>query len=127
MLGNRPCSVANCEDKQSKRHQFPDFNINPVLFKKWMDACANKELNSLDVHQIRRNRKICHKHFSIEFLMAKGRLSRNAFPTLFLPQPLCTYGKSGQMYCFFVDFFLNDLYLQFVDLMCNDYFCVFSR
>ncbi|KAJ8911189.1 hypothetical protein NQ315_006032 [Exocentrus adspersus] len=80
----RPCCVAKCENRHSKRHRFP--KNEPEIFKQWISNTQPVNHHELSQEQIYNKFYVCDNHFQQEcFVPGTHRgLRRDAVPTLFI-------------------------------------------
>ena len=87
MHSPRSCVVLGCiqKDRTVSRRVFPNFNSNPELFREWVVATGNPKLLNFSTDYIRRNFRVCDKHFPMEIAAMCSHLPRNCIPTLHIP------------------------------------------
>ncbi|KAK5648631.1 hypothetical protein RI129_003523 [Pyrocoelia pectoralis] len=79
------CTVEGCWDSKESKHRFPNSNIYPELFRKWLDLCNKKALFDLPPNLVYSNYRVCRLHFAEEDFGRNNRLLKTAYPKLRLP------------------------------------------
>ncbi|XP_071580351.1 uncharacterized protein [Temnothorax nylanderi] len=85
-MSHKKCAILCCTSTSKRMFTFPKPFVNRERYLQWLAATGNTNLLKVPENKIC-NRTICEDHFEDKYKFSK-KLSKDAIPTLLLPEPL---------------------------------------